>query len=95
MTPYERGFADCRERAAKVCEKYSDASPKNMADLCHEEILSLQPEAPDSQPDSVVVPRSLAERTEAMFRSVDPKGCIAQEWLVVLAAAKEERDAQV
>ena len=29
---------------------------------------------------SVAVPRSLAERTEAMFRSVDPDGVIAQEW---------------
>ena len=29
---------------------------------------------------SIRVPRSLAERTEAMFRSVDPAGGIAQEW---------------
>lgn len=26
------------------------------------------------------IPRSLAERTEAMFRSVDPQGFIALEW---------------
>lgn len=30
--------------------------------------------------DTVTVSRSLAERTEAMFRSVDPEGGIAQEW---------------
>ena len=35
--------------------------------------------------DTVSVPRSLAERSEAMFRSVDPEGCIAQEWKSALA----------
>jgi hypothetical protein len=36
--------------------------------------------------EGVKVPISLAERTEAMFRSVDPDGVIAQEWKDVLAA---------
>lgn len=33
-----------------------------------------------AMPNTVPVPRSLVERTEAMFRSVDPAGAIAQEW---------------
>jgi hypothetical protein len=37
-----------------------------------------------SESGTVSVPRSLAERTEAMFRSVDPEGCIAQEWKDVI-----------
>ena len=36
--------------------------------------------------DDVRVPKSLAERTEAMFRSVDPQGILALEWKVALAA---------
>jgi len=39
----------------------------------------------------VMVPRSLAERTEATFRSVDPDGWIAQEWLDVLTRPQSER----
>jgi hypothetical protein len=43
-----------------------------------------------SSPATVVsVPRSLAERTEAMFRSVDPDGAIAQEWKRALATPSE------
>jgi len=38
---------------------------------------------PSNTPE-VYVPRSLAERTEAMFRSVDPTGAIALEWAQVL-----------
>ena len=38
--------------------------------------------------DLLAVPRSLAERTEAMFRSVDPSGGIAQEWKEVLERAQ-------
>ena len=34
----------------------------------------------------VSVPRSTAERTEAMFRSVAPQGAIALEWKAILAA---------
>lgn len=41
MTSYERGYAAGLKAAAEVCTKYSDASPKNMADICHDEILSL------------------------------------------------------
>jgi hypothetical protein len=37
-----------------------------------------------SESGTVSVPRSLAERTEAMFRFVDPEGCIAQEWKDVI-----------
>jgi hypothetical protein len=33
-----------------------------------------------SETGRISVSRSLAERTEAMFRSVDPQGGIAQEW---------------
>ncbi len=38
--------------------------------------------------DYVLVPRSLAERSEAMFRSVDPTGGIAHEWKRALQAAQ-------
>jgi hypothetical protein len=50
MTPYERGFADCRERAAKVC-RLEAAMVSGTGRLSHhakmlgERILSLQPEA--------------------------------------------------
>jgi hypothetical protein len=40
----------------------------------------------------VSVPRSLAERTEAMFRSVDPDGAIAQEWKRALATPSENAE---
>lgn len=36
--------------------------------------------APSERKDMVLVPRSLAERTEAMFTSVDPFGGISKEW---------------
>ena len=42
--------------------------------------------------DMVVVPRSLAERSEAMFRSVDPWGSIAQEWKLALADRGGDHD---
>lgn len=44
------------------------------------EIESALRSAPSAIRESVTVPRNLAERTEAMFRSVDPQGSIAQEW---------------
>jgi len=39
-------------------------------------------------PGCVSVPLGLAERTEAMFRSVDPAGNLAQEWKRLLAASE-------
>ena len=42
---------------------------------------------PTTDHNAVFVPQSLAERTEAMFRSVDPTGSIAQEWKQVLAGS--------
>ena len=51
MTDYERGFADCRERAAKECRQTKGYSfSKRRIDLCNEieeQILSLQPEGAD------------------------------------------------
>lgn len=82
MTPYERGFLDCRELAAKVCKERGEAGVKKWVELgdegmiqqkksdawecvqCAHAILSLQPEAPASQPEGVVVPM---EPTRAML----------------------------
>jgi uncharacterized membrane protein YtjA (UPF0391 family) len=41
-------------------------------------------------PSHISVSRSLAERTEAMFRSVDPQGVIAQEWSDALSATNRD-----
>ena len=53
MTDYERGFADCRERAAKECRQTKGYSfSKRRIDLCNEieeQILSLQPEGADQR----------------------------------------------
>jgi hypothetical protein len=49
----------------------------------------LRRDRPSSFATVVSVPRSLAERTEAMFRSVDPDGAIAQEWKRALATPSE------
>lgn len=45
---------------------------------------------PNSQP--IHVPRSLAERTEAMFRSVDPTGQLAVEWKQALQQSSGPSD---
>ena len=44
--------------------------------------------------DTVIVLRGLAERTEAMFRSVDPQGHLAIEWLRALRVAPRQPEAQ-
>jgi hypothetical protein len=63
MTAYERGFLDCRERAARECDAvsitYQTKEASGAAQACRSQILSLTPEAPDSQPEGVVVPQGL------------------------------------
>lgn len=73
MTPYERGFLDCRERAARECDAvsitYQTKEASGAAQACRSQILSLTPEAPDSQPEGVVVPRETLKRWK---ESIDP-----------------------
>lgn len=73
----DAAVADALETAAKVCLDNPEATAAYLFDA----IRALKPRT-----DMVCVPPSLAERTEAMFRSVDPKGVISQQWTELLAA---------
>lgn len=80
----DAAVAEALERAAKECKLQifkADLFPDQAADQCAAAIRALKPRT-----DMVSVPIALAERTEAMFRSVDPEGVIAQQWTALLAA---------
>lgn len=51
-------------------------------------VAALKAFASSERADTVAVRRSLAERTEAMFRSVDPTGQLAVEWKQTLQSER-------
>lgn len=70
-TEYERGFLDCRERAADVCLPMTDGAVRNR-------ILSLTPEAPDSQPDTKAQPVAWTTRLAQEQIAAHAKAYVAQ-----------------
>jgi hypothetical protein len=76
-------LSEVREYVARMKLSLEEADLTGFARDCHQ-IRVMLDSIIHSESGTVSVPRSLAERTEAMFRFVDPEGCIAQEWKDVI-----------